>query len=392
MPVTQTAWLPVFIGPTRDTDSYLRQALWRNRKSLESGSLAWESYLQLSNIDICFGETADYWLDVDFILDMKAREFAEEALSLAQSIADLLLVALCRWYLGVILFFLGEYTSARDNLGEVIAIYNPHQHHLPFVYLRGSDFDLSALACYACSLWCLGYPEQAIQHSQEALALTDELDHPFTLADVICYGGCMLSEMRQDYRDVLAKAEQLDRLAQERVPAWKGTGILYRSLALIMLGQVHEGVAQMVQANAITLSRAVRVDQIRMLYYLAWAYALENRVDEGLAKMDELFCLVEQTAERHYEADYHRLRGEMQLMQGDETTAEASLRKAIDIARRQSARSWELRATISLARLWQQQGKTNDARECLAAIYGWFTEGFDTPDLRKARVLLEELS
>ena len=273
----------------------------------------------------------------------------------------------------------------------MIAFYDPQKHHLPFVYLRGSDFGLSALAYYACSLWCLGYPEQAIQHSQEALALAEELDHPFTLADVICYGGCMLSEMRQDYRDVLAKGEQLDRLAQERVPAWKGTGILYRSLALIMLGQVHEGVAQMVQANTITLSRGVRIDQIRMLYYLAWAYALENRVDKGLSKMDELFDLVEQTAEHHYEADYHRLRGEMLLMQENETAAEASFLKAIDIARRQSARSWELRATISLARLWQRQGRANDAREWLAAIYGWFTEGFDTPDLMDARKLLAEL-
>jgi DNA-binding SARP family transcriptional activator/ABC-type transporter Mla MlaB component len=322
---------------------------------------------------------------------MKARELAEEALGLAAGIADPLLVALCRWYLGVILFFLGEYASARTSLGEVIAFYDPEQHHHPFVFLRGSDFGLSALAYDACCLWCLGYPDQATQRSQQALSLAGELDHPFSLADVVCYGGCMLSEMRQDYDDLLVKAEKLDRLGRERVEAWQGTGTMYRGMALVMLGQVQEGVAQMLKGATVTLSRGVRVDQIRTLYYLGWAKALENDVDEGLFKIDELFGLVEQTGERHYEADYHRLQGEMLLIQGNETAAEASYLKAIDIARRQSARSWELRATLSLARLWQKQGRRDEAREALAGIFSWFTEGFNTPDIIAARKLLDEL-
>jgi predicted ATPase len=102
--------------------------------------------------------------------------------------------------------------------------------------------------------------------------------------------------------------------------------------------------------------------------------------------------VVEETGERYYEAEIHRLKGELLLMQGDEAEAETSFHKAIEVARRQSAKSWELRATVSLCRLWQKQGKVDEARQMLAEIYGWFTEGFDTPDLQEARALLEELS
>jgi predicted ATPase len=113
---------------------------------------------------------------------------------------------------------------------------------------------------------------------------------------------------------------------------------------------------------------------------------------EGLSTLAEAFAFVDDTDERHWEAELHRLRAEVLLMQGSENEAEVSLREAVDVARRQMAKSWELRATISLARLWRMQGRIDDARQVLAAIYGWFTEGFGTPDLQEAKALLEELS
>ena len=122
------------------------------------------------------------------------------------------------------------------------------------------------------------------------------------------------------------------------------------------------------------------------------AQARAGQPEEGLTTLDEALVLVERTDERHWEAELYRLRAELLLMQGDEAEAEASLHRAIDVARRQSARSWELRATTSLARLWQKQGKRAEAHQVLAEIYGWFTEGFDTADLKKARALLDALS
>jgi predicted ATPase len=120
--------------------------------------------------------------------------------------------------------------------------------------------------------------------------------------------------------------------------------------------------------------------------------AKAGQPEQGLATLDEALALVEETDERYCESELHRVRAELLLMQDEDAEAEASLQHAIEVARRQSARSWELRATTSLARLWQQQGKTDEAHRILAEIYGWFTEGFETADLREARALLEELS
>jgi predicted ATPase len=142
-----------------------------------------------------------------------------------------------------------------------------------------------------------------------------------------------------------------------------------------MLGQVQEGMAQMREGIAGLQSAGLRFYSPGRLCSLA-----------------EALALVEQTDERYYEAELYRLKGELLLLQGDDAEAEASLEKAIQVAQRQQAKSWELRATVSLARLWQEQGRADEARQMLAEIYGWFTEGFDTLDPKEARALLEELA
>jgi DNA-binding SARP family transcriptional activator/predicted ATPase len=322
----------------------------------------------------------------------RAHTLADEALSLAQQeTSDPLLVGLAHWHLGVVLFSLGEYTAARTHLDQVITFYNPEQHHRSFVYLRGSDAGPSALAYDACCLWCLGYPEQALKHSQEALALARELDHPFTLADVLSYAGCMFSEMRRDGLALKDHAEELLRLASERTLVWSPEGQSYRGGALAMLGQVDEGIAQMHEGIAAIQSSGTWCALSEALCNLAKAQAQAGQPEEGLATLAEALAFVEQTEQRQWEAELHRLRAELLLMQGQDAGAEASLHKAVEVARWQRARSWELRATKSLARLWQKQDRTLEARRLLADIYGWFTEGFDTRDLKEARGLLNEL-
>jgi predicted ATPase len=321
----------------------------------------------------------------------KARELAEQALSLAQRTRDPLHVALGHRYLGCILLCLGEYTTARAHLEQMIAFYEPEHHHRSLVSLRGSDAGTSALAYAACCLWCLGYPEQAAQRSQKALSLARELNHPFSLADVLCYAGCMLSELRRDAQALMAYAEELGQLAQ-KVPAWSGAGPCFRGEALILSGQVQEGMAQLREGMAIEESIGVWYYLPGRLLFLAEAQARAGQPEEGLDTLDQALALVERTDERYWEAELHRLRAELLLMQSAETEAEVSLHKAIAVARGQSAKSWELRATTSLARLWQAQGRIDEARQALAEIYGWFTEGFDTPDLSEARALLKDLS
>ncbi|TEU21724.1 MAG: hypothetical protein E3J21_01880, partial [Anaerolineales bacterium] len=323
----------------------------------------------------------------------RARELAEEALNLAQQAEDPLLVALGHWHLGVVLFGLGEYTTALGHLEQVIAFYNPEQHHRSLVVLSVSDPGLSALAYVACCLWCLGYPEQALSRSQQALALARELDHAFSLADVLCYGGCLFNAMRRDAPALKDDAEELMRLSNEKSFAgWLGMGTGFRGEALTMLGQVQEGMAQMREGMAAHQSVGVRLNLSEKLCSLAEAQAKAGQPEEGLATLAEALALVEETNERYCEAELYRLKGELLLAQGDDAEAEASFHKAIEVARRQQAKSWELRATVSLCRLWRKQGRVDEARPMLAEIYGWFTEGFDTPDLQEARALLEELS
>jgi predicted ATPase len=321
----------------------------------------------------------------------RARELAEEALNLAQQTEDPLLVAPGHWRLGFVLFGLGEYTAARAHLEGMISFYEP-QHHHRLVSLCGSDAGVSALAYDACCLWCLGYPDQALMRSQEALALARELGHPFSLADVLCYAGCLFNEMRRDAQALKDNAEELMRLSSEKVPGWLGEGTWHRGKALAMLGQVQEGMAQMREGMAAHQSRGVQCYLSGTLRSLAEAQAKAGQPEEALTTLAEAFAFVEQTDERHWEAELYRLRAELLLMQGDEAGVEASLQKAVEVARRQQAKSWELRATVSLCRLWQEQGRMDEAHQMLAEIYGWFTEGFDTPDLQEAKALLEELS
>jgi predicted ATPase len=169
-------------------------------------------------------------------------------------------------------------------------------------------------------------------------------------------------------------------------------GTRLRGAALAMLGQVQEGLPQIREGMALELSIGLRCYLPGALCSLAEAQAKAGHAGEGLATLAEALTFVEETGEGYYEAEIHRLRGELLLRRGDAAEAEASFHSAIEVARRQSAKSWELRATTSLCRLWQQQGKHEKARQRLAEIYGWFTEGFDTPDLKEAKTLLEELS
>ena len=161
---------------------------------------------------------------------------------------------------------------------------------------------------------------------------------------------------------------------------------------MTLLGLVQEGMAQIREGMAVDKSMGVRLNLSGTLCSLAEAQAKAGQPEEGFTTLTEALALVEETDERYCEAELYRLRAELLLMQGDEVEAEISVLKAIEVARRQQAKSWELRATVSLARLWQRQGRVDEARQMLAEVYGWFTEGFDTPDLMEAKMLIEELA
>jgi predicted ATPase len=320
----------------------------------------------------------------------RALELAEEALGLAQLIQDPLHVALGYRYMGAIFLCLGEFTTARAHLEQMISFYEPAQHHHALVSLRGSDAGTSALAYDACCLWCLGYPEQALKRSQEALAAARALGHPFSLADVLCYAGGFFSELRRDGEALMAYAKEMEPLAK-RVPAWLGAETCFQGEALILLGRFQEGIERLREGMDIYESMGIEYFLPGRLLFLAEGLAGAGQPEEGLDTLDQALAVVEETGERYWEAALYRLQGELLLAQGDAAGAENGFHKAIEVARRQRAKSWELRATTSLCRLWQRQGRQEEARQALTEIYGWFTEGFGAVDLRDAESLLQEL-
>jgi len=323
----------------------------------------------------------------------RAQELAREGLTLAEKANEPLLMLLCHWFLGFINFCLGNYVKSLKHLRQVYDVYDSDQHHHSLVYLRGSDAGLGAMAYEACCLWCLGYPDQALKRSEEALSLARELGHPFTLADVLCFAGCLFHEMRWDGKNLETVAEELMRIARERdLVGWFATGTRYRGVALIQQGNLQEGVKQAREGI-----KAMKWENIWIYSSGTFASIAEMQLKAGsskeaLATLDEAFALVEKTDEHYWEAELYRLKGEILSRKGEYDCAEASLLKAVEISRKQSAKSLELRTAMSLCHLWEKQGRRKEAHQILRGVYNWFTEGFDTPDLIEAKELLQKLS
>jgi class 3 adenylate cyclase/predicted ATPase len=323
----------------------------------------------------------------------RARELGEQLLTLAQRQNDNALLQEAHWALGQTLCFLGELNPARTHLEQSSAFYKP-QSLTSQASRDAAGTQIACLVHTAWVLWALGYPDQALDTSDEALSLAQGLSHPFTLAFAF-WGVAQLNQFRREVQATLNRAEAMIALSNEQeFPVWVELGTLLRGWALAMQGHSKEGIAQMRQVMA-----NKPVGPTNAMWPLIYALLVEThgaggQAEEGLRIVAEALAMVDKTGFRLYEAELHRLQGELLLRQAtpDSPQAEASLHRALDLARYQQAKSLELRAAMSLSRLWQQQSKREKARKLLAEIYGWFTEGFDTADLKAAKALLERLS
>jgi predicted ATPase len=345
-----------------------------------------------------------------------ARELSERLLRLAEHQSEPVLKLAAHLALGVVLWQVGELASARIHFDQRHSLYTP-QDHLKFLQF-GHCPTVTSLAFAASVLWYLGYPDQARRAGQEAVALAERLAHPYTRAVTLDF----VSQVFRELREVPIVQTQTDgHLALCREQDFReglARGIIARGWILAQQGQAKEGIIQIREGIAICEATGTQMDRSHHLAVLAEVYALNDQPDEGLAVLNDALQHVEKTGGRYYEAEIYRLKGQLTLqskIQGPkskvpstqhltpstqhltpstqaEAEAEACFLKAIEIARRQQAKSLELRATVSLARLRQQQGEHHAARTMLSEIYSWFTEGFDTADLQEAKTLLEELS
>jgi class 3 adenylate cyclase/predicted ATPase len=320
-----------------------------------------------------------------------AQRLAEDLLHLSRLRNDSRGLVLGHYSYGRALMFAGRFALSRSHLEEALALYDAISHRL-LAHQGGFHLDVTSQAYLGNVLFCLGYPDQALTRSSAAIAQARRLAHPQTLVGNLATGTALLSLVGENSA-LDERAGQLVAVATEQsFPYWRAQGTIFRGWATVKNGDVTQGISLLRSGS--TAFRATGTETW-MAYYtalLAAAYEIAGRIGGAVTLLDDASQMIERTGERWFVAELNRLKGQLLLRQGHTEEAEALYCKALSIAREQEAKLWELRAAMSLARLHREQGHHAEARDVLAPVYGWFTEGFDTPDLKEAKALLDELA
>jgi len=294
--------------------------------------------------------------------------------------------------LSVPLYHLGEFHASLHHAEAGLALYDPEQHR-GLAFLFGQDPKSRCLGCASWVLWTLGYPDRAREYSAEAVAYVRELSHPFSLAFAL-FVDATAQLLCRDWQQTQELALECLGLSTEHGWAqfWAWSTWTH-GVTLAEQGETQEGISQMRQGLSACESIGSAFGRSIFLSFLVEGYRQAGQIEEALAVLAEAAAFADQTGECWFESELQRLRGELLLAQGEDAAeAERCFDTAVQVARSQEARSLELRATLSLCRLWEKQGKREQARQALEPIYGWFAEGFDTADLQEAKALLQTLS
>jgi tetratricopeptide (TPR) repeat protein len=322
-----------------------------------------------------------------------AREIYDQIFALARAAGDPEALMLAHWGPGYLLVHTGEFLSVRSHLEKALEAYDPSRHQW-MVTVFTFDMGVSCLSWLSWALFFLGYPDQALQRSAEAIALARQTSHPFSLAVALATASCLHS-YALDVEGTRELAEEgIEICGQKGFSFWLGVASVFRGLALAWRGEYDEGMSQMREGERIWRASGAIIGLPEYLIVLAEILGNAGQVEKGLGVLEEAFEMVNGSGETICEAELHRVKGDLILKLSDEnqTKGKDCLRKAIGIARLQQAKILELRATTSLSKLLFGQGRRDEARELLKNVYGWFTEGFDTEDLQSASSLLQELS
>jgi predicted ATPase len=320
-----------------------------------------------------------------------AQRLADDLLRLSRQRNDSAGLVLGHACSGRTLMLAGRFASSRSHLDEVLTIYDPISHR-SFAQQLGIHPENDSAAVLAIVLFCLGYSDQALARSNAAITEARRLAHPPSLASSLFLGARLLS-LIGDRAALDRQAEQLVAMATEQgFPLWRAYGAICRGWVKVRDGDEAEGISLLRDDLAAYRATGGETYMPHHIYLLAGACEITGRIEEGLTLLDEALQIAERTGERWFAAELNRHKGELLVRQGHSEVAEELYRKALSIAREQEAKLWELRAAASLARLRRKQGRHAEARALLAPIYAWFTEGFDTPDLKEAKALLDALA
>ena len=318
-------------------------------------------------------------------------DLATQFLTLAEKQGTTVPLMIGHRIMGSALACTGSPAQAREHYDRALTMYDPAQHRA-FAMRFQVDIRAGILFFRSWTLWLLGYPDAALADVGQALTDAHELGHASTTMGTL-NNVILTLILCGDYTGADEKANQLTALGHEKGPFWKTNAGLAHGCVLALTGKASDAVQTL--TSAITAFRATGSTWSLpfRLACLAKAHAELGQFEDAWRRIDEAMMMVEASKEVWAHPEILRLAGEIGLMspERDATKAEAYFDRALSVARRQQAKSWELRAAMSLARLWCDQGKPQQARELLAPVYGWFTEGFDTRDLKEAKALLEEL-
>jgi predicted ATPase len=357
----------------------------------EAYSRARELCLQIDDPPLLFQVLYGLWGYnlVRMNLDM-AREFAQQCLALAEAAQTPALLLEANRMAGETTYHRGEVARAREYFERSRALYDSPRHR-SHAALYGQDPGVALLSHGSWTLWHLGYPDQALAWSREAIALAHDVSHPFSQVFALDYAS-ILYQWRGERQACKERTDEAMAISvEQRFTFWLARTRISQGWALVEAGETGRGIAEMRENLAAYRATGSNLFVTYYLILLARACARSGDPASALAALEEGLAEVQATEGHLWEAELYRIEGEL-LLQGakpaDEAAAEARLRQALDIARRQEARSLELRAAMSLGRLWDRNGKRAEAHALLADTYNWFTEGYDTADLREASALL----
>ena len=316
----------------------------------------------------------------------------EQLFQLAQSEGDQAQRVVAHRNLGSVFVLQAKFTEALELLQQGLALYDREQHR-SLAYVYGQDMAVVCRQWSAWALWFLGYPDQALNMNRETTLLTRETSHPPT----VVYAAVFAAMFHRFRREIEPAKKLADKAAKES--AEQGNGFFLASAnvlrgSLLTEESMDDGIALMQEGLAGWRATGAELFVPFYLALLAEAYGEAGQAAEGLAALDEALTIADKggkDGERVWDAELSRIKGELLLGSSHAVQAEACFQEALQIARTQRAKSWELRASVSLSLLWKNQGRRKEARELLQGIYDWFTEGFDTPDLINAKALLDEL-
>ena len=320
-------------------------------------------------------------------------ELAAQFLALAQKQAATVPLMIGHRLMGQSLLCTGDVAQGREQYDQAMALYDPSRHR-PLATRFGQDVGAAILCYRSLAHWLLGYPEAARRDIDQALKVAREIGHAATL--MYTMGHLQLTHIYcGNYAAADALSDELVALADEKgAPLWRAFGMMNRGLLLALTGKAKDAIEKITSGLAAWRSTGSTLWTPLYLPHLARAHAQCGQREDARRCIDDAMLVVENTKETWCESEIHRIAGDIELMspKPDAANAQAQFERALKISRAQQSKSLELRASMSMARLWRDQGMQDEARALLAPLYGWFAEGFDTLDLQQAKTMLDALA